>query len=160
MLQELFVLFKILEFSGTTDIIMVFSNLPSLVITVISAPGMATAFTNPLSSTINLLVSLDSQNTIVFVASDGSILTDSCNVSPTLITLLPPVILTPVTFTIPSVQPFKKNNIIKKIKPVFTILLIFLRYIFILFIPPVKFFIYFYYSHEFRKMTDFLLYLI
>ena len=59
---------------------MVFSNLPSLVITVISAPGMATAFTNPLSSTINLLVSLDSQNTIVFVASDGSILTDSCNV--------------------------------------------------------------------------------
>lgn len=116
---------------------MVSSCLPSLVITVISAPNFAIAVTNPLSFTVTLLLSLDSQVTAVFVASDGSIVTDNWSVSPIFRYLSPPLILTPVTRTIFK-QPLKKNVMIKKANNNLNSLLFFLilTFILILFVPP------------------------
>jgi len=59
-------------------------------------------------------MSLDSQNTTVFVASIGSIVTDNCSVCPTFKTWLPPLIATPVTCITLERQPLKKNTITKK----------------------------------------------
>jgi hypothetical protein len=105
----------VLESAGITEIAIVSSNSPSSVITVISAPGIAMASTTPFSFTVNLLISLDSQNTTVWVASIGSISTDNCNVSPTFITWLPPAIDTPVTCITLGKHPLKKNIITKKV---------------------------------------------
>ena len=120
----------LLGFAIPTKTAMVSSYLPSLVITVISAPVFAMAVTNPFSSTVTLLLSLDSQITALFVASDGSIVADNWSVSPIFKYLSPPSILTPVTGTIFK-QPLKKNAIIKKTNNNLHNLLSFLIFMFI-----------------------------